>query len=113
MKRYAMIFILLIGILFLRTPYTLAEGEGRVVIKSPKQGETLKDFIIQVELEIDKGQRGDHVHLFVDGNFEAIVKGEGYTMKGLPKGERRIDARLATKGHKELGPEATVTFTIE
>ena len=94
--------------------HVLAQGEGKITITSPKDGETLHaSSIVVLEVEVDKGIEGDHIHLYIDGYFEAIVKEESYKMKGLPKGEHSIVVKLATKRHKELGPEDTVKFTIE
>jgi hypothetical protein len=62
---------------------------------------------------VDQGSRGEHVHLYVDGKFEAIVKENLYALKGLPSGEHRIYVRLSTRKHEELGPTAMVTFTVE
>ena len=94
--------------------HALAQENGKVTIISPKDGETLQaSSIVVLEVEVDNGIEGDHIHLYIDGYFEAIIKEESYKMKGLPKGEHSIVVKLATKRHKELGPEDTVKFTIE
>jgi hypothetical protein len=90
-----------------------AQGAGSVAITSPADGATLHGPIIELTFNVDRGSRGEHLHLYVDGKFEAIVKGDRYPLKGLPAGEHRIYVKLATRKHEELGPTAMVTFTVE
>lgn len=114
MKRLVLIGIL--SGLFLCLPVfssAWAQGAGSVAITSPADGVTLHGPIIELTLAVDKGLRGDLVHLYVDGKFEAIVKSDRYLLKGLPAGEHRIYVKLATRKHEELGPTAMVTFTVE
>jgi hypothetical protein len=94
-------------------PSARGQSAGRVVITSPTDGATVQGLIIDLAMTVDKGSHGDNVHLYVDGKFEAIVKGDHYQLKGLPEGTHRIDAKLATRKHEELGPSASVTFTVE
>jgi len=109
----------LIGILFVLLvlsvlfSYGWAQSVGSVVITSPTDGATVHGPVIELDLKVERGARGDGVHLYVDGRFEAIVKGDRYLLKGLPPGSHRIDAMLAARTHEELGPSASVTFTVE
>jgi hypothetical protein len=111
--------LLLIGILsslFLCAAvvsFVWAQSTGSVAITNPADGAAVQGMIIELDLTVDKGTRGDSVHLYVDGRFEAIVKGDRYLLKGLPAGAHRIAAKLATRKHEELGPSASVTFTVE
>jgi len=114
MKRFCLIFVL--SVLFLSlVPFSFvrAQGAGSVAITSPADGATLHGPIIELTLTVDKGTRGDNVHLYVDGKFEAIVKSDRYLLKGLPAGEHRIYLKLATRKHEELGPTAMVTITVQ
>lgn len=114
MKRFAATCILLgiyLSITVLSSAW--AQGSGSVAITSPADGATLHGPIIDLTLSVDKGARGEHVHLYIDGKFEAIVKGDHYQLKGLPAGEHRIYVKLATRKHEEIGPTAMVTFTVE
>lgn len=114
MKRIAGICILLgVYLSFAIVSSVWAQADGNVVITSPADGATVQGMIIDLDLTVDKGTRGDFVHLYVDGNFEAIVKGDRYQLKGLPAGPHRIDAKLATRKHEEPGPSASVYFTVE
>jgi hypothetical protein len=114
MKRFAVICNLLgiyLSIVVLSS--TWAQSTGSVVITSPADGATVQGMITELDLTVEKGTRGDSVHLYVDGRFEAIVKGDRYQLKGLPSGLHRVDAKLATRTHEELGPSASVSFTVE
>jgi len=104
------LFVLLVLFVFSKG---WAQSAGSVVITSPTEGATVPGPIIELALKVDKGNRGDGVHLYVDGRFEAVVKGDRYLFKGLPAGSHRIDAKLATRKHEELGPSASVTFKVE
>ncbi|HUK56957.1 MAG TPA: hypothetical protein VLY20_09900 [Nitrospiria bacterium] len=114
MKRLAVIYILFGAFLWIYgSPAAWAQNVGSVVITNPTDGATVHGPIIELDLTVDKGARGDAVHLYVDGRFEAIVKGNRYRLKNLPPGPHRIDAKLATRRHEEIGPSASVTFTVE
>jgi len=114
MARFAALLILTSLILYMSTVSSAwAQGTGSVVITSPVDGATVHGPIVELVLKVDKGARGDSVHLYVDGRFEAIIKRDRYVLKGLPAGSHRIDAMLATRKHEELGPSASVTFTVE
>jgi len=89
------------------------QSVGSVSITSPAEGATVQGPIIELDLTVNKGARGDGVNLYVDGRFESIVKGDRFLLKGLPAGLHRIDVRLATRNHEELGPAATITVTVE
>ena len=104
------LFVLLVLVVFSKG---WAQSNGTVVITSPSDGATVHGSIIELDLKVGKGTQGDSVHLYVDGRFEAIVKGDRYLFKGLPAGSHRIDAKLATRKHEELGPSASVTFTVQ
>ncbi len=99
-------------------PVVLAEAapDGVVKINSPEDGAVLKGNSVVVSFEIkDKGSRGDHVHLFLDGRLVKPlrgVKGE-YTIKGLTKGEHNIEIRLSTKSHHVLDITDGVAITVE
>lgn len=114
MKRFAAICILL-GVYLWIAGLSLvwSQSTGKVVITAPADGAVLHEPIIELILSVDKGMQGDNVHIYVDGKFEAIVKGDRYPLKGLPAGEHRIYVKLATRKHEELGPTAMVTFTVE
>ena len=88
-------------------------SEGKVVIKSPEEGAVVAGDVVEVSFEIvEKGKRGDHVHLFLDGKLQDPVYGKTYTLKGLGKGEHTIEVKLVTKNHAILGPVASVKVSV-
>ncbi|MFQ5441533.1 MAG: hypothetical protein ACE5EB_02280 [Thermodesulfobacteriota bacterium] len=99
-------------------PMVVAEAapDGVVKINSPEDGAVIKDSSVVVSFEIlNKGSRGDHVHLYLDGKLVKPlrgVKGE-YTITGLTKGEHQLEIRLSTKGHHVLDIRDGVTITVE
>lgn len=93
-----------------------AATDGAVRINSPEDGAVIKGSSVVVSFEIlNKGSRGDHVHLYLDGKLVKPlrgVKGE-YTITGLTKGKHELEIRLSTKGHHVLDIEDGVTIKVE
>jgi len=99
-------------------PVVLAEAssDGVVKINSPEDGAVIKGNSVVVSFEIkDKGSRGDHVHLFLDGRLVKPLYGvkSEYKIKGLSKGDHKIEIRLSTKSHHVLDVKDSVTITVE
>jgi hypothetical protein len=91
-----------------------AVSGGKVVIHSPEDGATVSGDSLKVSFEIaDKGKRGDHVHVFLNGKLLKPVYGKSHTIKGLEKGEHTIEVKLASKNHIILGPKAAVLVTVK
>lgn len=115
MKRWSLIVLALLCSYLLDNAWSdaWADEDGSVVITAPADGAVVQAPLIEVTFEVVKGRRGDHVHLYVDGNFEAIVKDDRYVLKGLPPGEHQLDVKLATRRHEVLAPAATLRITVE
>ena len=107
---FPMIFTLLLSVMSTLNAYA---AEGKVTIKSPADGEVVKDSTVMVEMEIDKGSRGDHIHFYFDGKNLGVVRADKYMLKDLAKGKHKIEPRLASKSHAEIGPKATAEITVE
>ncbi|HLC17515.1 MAG TPA: Ig-like domain-containing protein [Thermodesulfobacteriota bacterium] len=89
------------------------QADGAVAISSPEDGAVVGETV-EVAFEIvDKGSRGDHVHLFLDGKLLDPVYTKTYTVKGLSKGEHTIEVKLVTKNHVLLGPSASAKVTVK
>jgi hypothetical protein len=89
-------------------------SDGKVVITSPEDGSEIYGDSLEVTFEIvDKGARGDHVHLFLDEKLLKPVYGKSYKIKRLTKGEHTISIKLASKNHIILGPEASIKIVVE
>ncbi len=92
------------------------QGSGKaVVIKSPADNAVIRGSSVDVIFELrNKGKRGDHVHLYLDGRLVKPLHGRKvtYTINQLRRGNHVILIRLATKGHKILEPQDSVTIEV-
>lgn len=90
------------------------DSDGEVVIHSPEEGSTVSGAKVKVSFEIvDKGKRGDHIHIFLDNELLKPVYGKSYTIKRLEQGRHTITVRLASKSHVILGPKAEVKVIVK
>lgn len=111
------IAFLLTAIIFTPATAVRAEGQsdGSVVINSPADGAKISGSTVDVVFELqDKGSRGDHVHLYLDGKLVKPLYGKkvSYTIKGIGGGRHSIVIKLATKGHQILDTEDSVTVDV-
>ncbi len=101
-------FILSLGVSL--SPAQAAEKTS-VRITSPKNGATVHSPVM-VHYLYHKGPKGDHVHLFVDGQFTEPTHDNPIKVK-LPKGKHTLTLKAATAGHKILGPMSKVTINVK
>jgi len=94
---------------------TLQPAEGASIkIISPKAGQVIKGDKVNVQFTLIKGKRGEHVHVYVDGEMMGMFKSDKGTLNGVKPGEHKLEARVATADHKtELAATDTVTFTTK
>jgi len=91
-------------------------AEPHVRIGSPADGATL-DAMEQNRLayEVEPGPRGDHVHVYVDGEEVGILrqlKGS-YTLETLAPGERELCVKVVNKAHTPIGVQDCVKVRVE
>ncbi|QKT04759.1 hypothetical protein HUS23_13535 [Ectothiorhodospiraceae bacterium 2226] len=114
MKRILLLLACL-AILSFGAPAALAD-EPRVQILSPSDGEAV-DMMEQtrVEYEVVPGPRGDHVHVYVDGNEVDILRQltGGYTLATLEPGEREVCIKVVNRAHVPIGVEDCVTLAVQ
>ncbi len=103
-------FTLLLSVAFVSGAYS---ADGEIIIKSPAYGEVVNGSAVMVEMEIEKGTRGDHIHFYLDGENLGVVRVDKYKLTDMAKGKHKVEARLASKGHAEIGPKGIVEFTVE
>jgi hypothetical protein len=115
MKRRLLITSLIALPLALALIFTTARADdGKVTILKPEEGEVVQGSGYTVEFELDKGSRGDHVHIFLDGKHVApVTKKSSYKLTRLKKGPHTVTLKLADKNHDYLGPEGEVNFKVE
>jgi hypothetical protein len=94
---------------------TLQPAEGaRVKIVSPTAGQVIKGDKVPLQFKLTKGKRGEHVHVYVDGEMMGMFKTEKGTLNGLKPGQHTLELRVATADHNtELAATDKVTFTTK
>jgi len=85
---------------------------GVVTINSPAEGAKVGLSGIKVAFEVTAAPKGDHVHVFLDGEqvteFRQL-KGT-YTVDKLTAGRHWVCFRVVDKGHTPVGAEKCVTL---
>lgn len=114
MKRTSVYTAFALGF-FLAFP-TIGLGQGKVEIASPTEGATL-DALDENRLvyEVVPGPRGDHVHVYVDGQEVGIIrklKGS-YLLETLTPGNRNLCVKVVNKAHVPIGVEKCVRVTVK
>ncbi len=66
-----------------------------ITITSPQNGETVANSFDLV-YSFRKGVMADHVHIFMDGNYQKGFKG---TFSDVPSGRHTITVKVATHDH--------------
>jgi hypothetical protein len=93
-----------------------ALGQGKVTITAPLDGATL-DSMSENHLvyEVDPGPRGDHVHVYADGQEIGILRKltGSYSLDGLSMGKRAICIKVVNKAHVPVGIEQCVRVTVK
>jgi hypothetical protein len=115
MKRKLLIAaIIVLPMAFFLLVTTSQAGMGKVTIVKPEDGEVVQGTSYTVEFELEKIARGDHVHLFLDGEHVGpVMKKSKYKLTNLKKGNHTVMLKLADKNHAYLGPQAETSFVVE
>ena len=87
-----------------------AQGAS-IKILSPTPGQTIKGDSVPLEFKLTKGNVGEHVHAYVDGEMTGMFKGSKGTLNGIKPGQHTLELRVATGDHNtELNATDKVTF---
>lgn len=90
-----------------------AEGASVEIIK-PEEGQIFRGDSVPLEFTIKKGKRGEHVHVYVDGEMMGMFKTTRGTLTGIKPGRHTLEVRVATADHKtELDATDRVSFIIK
>ena len=114
MKSIIMFSLSLCSILILGSA-ALAE-EASVTISAPADGAKVDGMEpCAVEYEAVPGPRGDHVHMYIDGEEVAVLRklAGSYTLASLDPGPRQLCIKIVNKGHTPIGVEKCITVTVE
>ena len=113
-----------ISMLALSIPFLIASlaapsafsAEASTKITSPADGAKL-DAMAQNKMtyEVVPGPKGDHVHVYVDGKEQAVLrqlKGS-YTFETMTGGAHDICIKIVNKGHTPIGVDKCIKVTVE
>jgi hypothetical protein len=84
--------------------------EGSVSISAPAEGAKVGLSAIRLVYDVAPGPKGDHVHIYVDGEQAALLhqlKGS-YTVDKLTAGKHWLCVRVIDKGNTPVGLEKCV-----
>lgn len=90
--------------------------EGSVTISAPLEGTKLDAMESHtMQYMVVPGPRGDHVHLYVDGDETAVIRQlEGsYPLPSLASGKHEFCIKVVNRGHVPIGVERCVHVTVE
>lgn len=88
---------------------------GFVTILSPEDGAGLPFArAVVVKYKMSKGERGNHVHFYVDGENIGMtrVKKGSFDLGKLAQGKRKISMKLVNSSHAPIGVEVSVVVII-
>jgi len=90
--------------------------DASVKITAPADGAKL-DAMAQNKMayEVIPGPKGDHVHVYVDGKEQAVLrqlKGS-YTFETMTAGAHDICIKIVNKGHTPIGVEKCIKVKVE
>ncbi|HEX9759003.1 MAG TPA: hypothetical protein VGB26_14580 [Nitrospiria bacterium] len=95
-------------------------GETSVIILSPREGEIQNSQDVKIEVKFERGDKGDHLHFYLDGKYFKTSRRDSTTLWDVKEGKHTIEVRAASrekdeKGveHKELGPKASVKIEVQ
>jgi hypothetical protein len=91
-------------------------ADASVKITAPADGAKL-DAMAQNKMayEVVPGPKGDHVHVYVDGKEQAVLrelKGS-YTFETMSPGSHDICIKVVNKGHTPIGVEKCIKVKVE
>lgn len=89
--------------------------QAKVVISTPIEGAVLAaNQPIKVSYMAKPGPKGNHVHLYVDGERIAVLQqlNGDYELKKLSPGKHKISIEVVTKDHQPVGAGKEVNIEI-
>ena len=90
-----------------------ADGAS-VKIVTPKNGQEFKGDQVPLQFKLNKGNRGDHVHAYVDGELMGMFSSEKGTLTGIKPGKHTLELRVVTNDHMtELNATDRTSFVVK
>ena len=85
-----------------------------MTIITPKTGTVFTSDSVPLEYALIKGERGEHVHAYVDGELVGMFKTSRGTLNGVKPGAHVLELRVTTEDHQtELDAIDRVQFSVE
>lgn len=96
-------------------PQALQPAEGASVrILSPRPEQIFTSDRVPLKFELTKGERGHHVHAYVDGQLVGMFESEQGTLNGIAPGLHVLELRVVTADHQtELAAQDHVEFLVK
>jgi putative copper export protein len=92
--------------------YLPAQGAS-VKILAPKSGAIVSADRMSIKFTLRAGQRGHHVHAYVDGELMGMFQSKTGTLNGLKPGRHILELRVVAEDHQsELDAFDQVEFTV-
>ena len=93
----------------------LLPADGATVkILSPKKEQIFTGDRIPLEFRLVKGNRGEHVHAYVNGELMGMFNSRTGTLTGIKPGKHVLELRVVAEDHKsELDATDKVSFTVK
>ncbi|MGC2165221.1 MAG: hypothetical protein WA632_04320 [Gallionella sp.] len=91
-------------------------AEPAVEISAPADGAKLSAMRQHiVEYNVTKGNGGDHIHLYVDGDEAALLRQTkgSYAIEYLAPGNHEICIKLVNKNHTPIGVQRCIKVAVE
>ncbi len=86
------------------------EKEGsQLTITSPRNGDIVGSTV-ELTYALEKGTKGDHVHAFVDGQYQ---KGFEVTLHRLTPGKHQITVKVADHDHDLLDTSDSIEIEVK
>ncbi len=88
--------------------------KGKVAILKPQNGVVIKSRTVKIEFDFPQlGHGGNHLHIYLDGLCKNMIRsGKSYYLSGLTEGKHKIELRIVTSDHFEVGPSAGVEISV-
>jgi hypothetical protein len=118
--RIELVFLLLLLSLFFpeRSPgegIPTSEGVSTVKIISPQENEIIPgDQEVKIIYRFVKGlqDKGDHLHVTLDGENEGTTKRTPRILGTLPPGKHTLVLKIENRDHDEVGTPVTIHFEV-
>ncbi|HEY3168517.1 MAG TPA: CopD family protein, partial [Candidatus Binatia bacterium] len=93
--------------------YAPPEGAG-VKILSPATGQVFATDKVPLRFNLTRGNRGHHVHAYVDGELMGMFQSKAGTLNGLKPGRHLLELRVVAEDHQtELDAFDRVEFMVK